>query len=83
MIDFPYNNSVADNTHEGSDNQPSLDDLISLQEAAELSGLSYSHIRYLAREGKLWAKKLGRDWVTTKSAVHEYLARDRRPGPRS
>ena len=61
---------------------PSLDDLISLQEAAELSSLSAGHLRLLASQGKLWAKKLGRNWVTTARAVEDYLAEDRRPGPK-
>lgn len=62
--------------------QPRLDELISLKEAAKLSGLSYSHIRYLARNGELNARKLGRDWVTTEQAVKKYIASDHRPGPK-
>lgn len=65
-----------------SSSQPDLDELITLKEAAELSGLSYSHMRYLARESYIWAKKLGHNWFTTEAAVNEYLARDRRPGPK-
>ena len=56
--------------------------LISLSEAAELFGLSHSHLRKLAREGKLRAQQVGRYWVTTEEAVKEYLAQDRRPGPK-
>ena len=55
-------------------------DLISLQEAAELSGLSQAHIRLLVRNGEVWGKKIGRNWVTTEQAVREYLARGERPG---
>jgi excisionase family DNA binding protein len=61
--------------------QPSLDDLISLKEAAKMSGLSQAHLRRLAGQGELKAQKVGRDWVTTERAVREYLARNRRPGP--
>ena len=64
------------------DEKPSLDDLISLSEAAEISGLSPDHLRRLAGEGILWAQKIGRNWVTTEKAVHEYLALGRRPGPK-
>ncbi len=65
-------------------NGPSdLDELISLTVAAELSGLSQSHLRLMARKGLLWGKKMGRDWFTTVRAVNEYLARDRRPGPKA
>lgn len=56
--------------------------LISLAEAAELSGLSSGHLRLLVRRGKIWGTKIGRDWVTTEQAVREYLATDRRPGPK-
>ena len=63
--------------------QPGLDELISLSEAAELSGFTTRHLRYLAVNSELWAKKLGRNWFTTTQAVQEYLARDRRPGPKS
>jgi excisionase family DNA binding protein len=62
--------------------QPSLDQLISLGEAAQLSGLSASHLRLLVSRGDIWGMKLGRNWVTTAQAVDEYLARDRRPGPK-
>lgn len=62
--------------------KPTLDDLITLKDAAKQSGLSYSHLRLLAREGEIMAKKLGNTWVTTNQAVNEYLARDRRPGPK-
>ena len=73
---------MPDSDKEGGADQLGLNELITLQEAAKLSGLSYSHCRYLARNGELWAKKMGRDWFTTKQAVKEYLARDRRPGPK-
>ena len=66
-----------------SEYRPRWDKLITLQEAAKFSGLSYSHVRHLARQNEIWAKKLGRDWFTTEKAVQEYLARDRRPGPKS
>lgn len=56
--------------------------LISLAEAAEISGLSRGHLRLLAGQGKIWATKIGRDWLTTENAVREYIATDRRPGPK-
>ena len=61
---------------------PKLDDLISLQEASKLSGLSHDHLRRLAGQGKLWAKKIGRNWVTTEQAIQDYLSLDRRSGPK-
>lgn len=59
---------------------PSLNDLISLREAAKPSGLSPSHLRLLVSWGDIWGLKLGRNWVTTAKAVEEYLARQRRAG---
>lgn len=71
----------------GSDNkgseQPSLDKLISLKKAAKLCGLSYSHLRRLARDGEIWAIKPGNIWLTTEQAVRAYQARDNRPGPKT
>jgi hypothetical protein len=61
---------------------PSLDKLITLNAAAEHSGLSASHLRLLVRRGDIWGIKLGHNWMTTTEAVEEYLARDRRPGPK-
>jgi hypothetical protein len=61
---------------------PGLDELIPISEAAKISGLSQSHLALLARTDKIWAKKFGRDWWTTKAAVLEYIARDIKPGPK-
>ena len=47
--------------------------LISLSEAAALSGLSAAHLRRLAEHGKLRARKVGRNWITTAEAVAEYV----------
>lgn len=57
------------------------DDLLSLGEAAALTGLSASHLRLLASRGRIKAKKVGRNWITTEAAVRAYLA-DRRHGAR-
>jgi hypothetical protein len=52
-----------------------IDDLISLQKAAEKSGLTSGHLRLLIRTGDLWGTKIGRNWVTTEQAVRDYKAR--------
>ena len=65
-----------------SDDQPNLGELITLSEAAELSGFTTRHLRHLAVNGEIWAKKLGRNWFTTAQAVREYLALERKPGPK-
>lgn len=48
--------------------------LISLTEASAEFGISAVHLRHLAEKGKLKARKIGRNWVTTPKAVAEYLA---------
>ena len=57
--------------------------LISLAEAAKISGLSQGHLRLLANQDKIWAAKIGRNWVTTEKAVQAYLSTNPRPGPKS
>lgn len=47
--------------------------LISLAEAAALSGLSSGHLKHLAQKGRLRAWKIARNWVTTAAAVGEYI----------
>ena len=66
----------------GNGDQPSLNELIPLSQAAEISGLTQPHLALMIRKGKLWGQKIGRNWVTTEPAVREYLARDRKPGPK-
>jgi hypothetical protein len=73
---------MAQNTEDSGFDQPSLDELITLQEAAEISELSVSHLRLLVRRSDIWGTKLGHNWVTTAQAVKEYLSRDQRPGPK-
>jgi hypothetical protein len=60
-----------------------LGDLISLSEAAKISGLSQGHLSLLIRNGVLWGTKIGgRNWFTTKKAIAEYLGRHIKPGPK-
>ncbi len=61
---------------------PDLRDLITLKQAAEISGLSYSHLRLLARKEKIRAIRLGHEWFTTVKDIDEYLAQGPRPGPK-
>ena len=56
--------------------------LISLAEASEISGFTPAHLRLLAKQGKMWATKIGRNWVTTREAVQAYLDTNPRPGPK-
>jgi excisionase family DNA binding protein len=61
-------------------NFSSLDDLITLKEAAQRCGLSHAHLRRLAEHGDISAQKIGRDWLTTEKSVRDYLAQNHRPG---
>ena len=73
---------MPDEDREDSEYQPRWYELITLQEAAKFSGLSQSHLRLLASQEEIWARKLGPNWFTTEQAVKDYLARERRPGPK-
>ena len=56
------------------------DDLISLSEAARLSGYSMGHLRYLITHDRLEGWKLGRNYVTTREALAEYKMKGLKPG---
>ena len=73
---------MSDQATGNDSNQPRLDELIPLSQAAEICGLSPDHLRRLVRQGDLWGMKIGRNWVTTEQAAREYIARDRKPGPK-
>jgi excisionase family DNA binding protein len=51
-----------------------IGDLIALDDAAAYAGLTRKSLRNYALKGRLRAKKLGSQWVTTRAAVDEYLA---------
>ncbi|PJA02100.1 hypothetical protein COX73_02535, partial [bacterium (Candidatus Gribaldobacteria) CG_4_10_14_0_2_um_filter_36_18] len=49
---------------------------ISLSDAARYSGCySQEYLSLRARQGKLKATKIGRNWITTKEWLDEYLER--------
>ena len=73
---------MSSNGETSNTNQPRLEDLIPLSQAAALSGLSMSHLSLLIRKGELWGIKIGRDWLTTEKAVRDYLAKGLKPGPK-
>ncbi len=50
-------------------------ELLSLKDAAELTPYSPDYLNLLARKGKLRARKIGRDWLITKSDLFDYLKR--------
>jgi hypothetical protein len=49
-----------------------IGELISIPEAAQLSGLSAAFLRELAIKGRLRAKKSGSIWLTTVAAIEDY-----------
>lgn len=66
---------MADPTNNQQPIDPlSVGELISLAEAAEYAGLSHQSLRNYISLGRLKAKKLGSQWVTTRAAIDEYLA---------
>jgi hypothetical protein len=73
---------MKNNTKDLGSDKPGLDDLITLNEAAKLSGFTIRHMRHLAVTGEIWAKKLGRNWFTTPQAVQDYLSLNKKPGPK-
>ena len=52
------------------------DTYISLQEAAECCSYSQEYLSLRARQGKLKSVKFGRNWVTKKEWVEEYLTKN-------
>ncbi len=63
------------------DNLP-LKQLITIKQAAALANFSRSHIGKLLNSGKIEGIQKGRNWYTTEKAVRDYLAIERKPGPK-
>ena len=57
--------------------------LISVKQAADLSGFQPSYIRRLLVRGTIPGVRLGRDWWTTREAIEAYMKTERRPGPKT
>ena len=57
-------------------------ELISVTEAAHISGFTVAYIRRLIRQGKIEGVKIGRNWLTTRATIQEYLGKERHPGPK-
>ena len=57
---------------------------ITLKRAAEIAGLSPGTLKEQARRGKLATMQYGRDRLTTRRLLHDYLvSRDQRRGKRA
>lgn len=62
-----------DETNTSQTDPLTIGELISLQEAAGYAGLSRDTLHNYARLGRLRAKKIGWQWLTTRAAVDAYL----------
>ncbi|HEX7045904.1 MAG TPA: helix-turn-helix domain-containing protein [Burkholderiales bacterium] len=49
------------------------DDLLTLSQAAEAYGFSSDYLRRLAEKGRLRARKLGRNWLTTAQDMEAFI----------
>lgn len=49
------------------------DDLLTLAQAAEAYGFSGDYLRRLAEKGRLRARKLGRNWLTTADDMESFI----------
>ncbi len=52
----------------------SLDEILSLAEAAQIAGLASHTLAQQAAKGQLCARKIGHTWITTKNWLNEYIA---------
>ena len=64
-----------------------LNNLVSVREAAELSGYSMQYLRRLLRSGHLSGRRVGTLWLLDLGSINSYLQQalhsmDRRCGPR-
>lgn len=49
-----------------------LEDYVTIQEGAELTGLSRTHVRRLVVAGRVEGLKVGRDWLVDRAALQTY-----------
>ena len=55
-------------------------DLWNTAQAAQYLGVSTARVRVLCAEGRLSARKVGRDWVIEPTGLFDFAAIPRRPG---
>jgi excisionase family DNA binding protein len=66
-------NDETNNPQQNLSDLLTIGDIISLQEAAAYAGLSKGSLYNYAVRGRLKAKRVGSQWVTTRAAVDAYL----------
>lgn len=59
-----------------------MDDMITTEEAAKITGLSTNQVSWLLRNGKIKGKKFGRDWAVVRRSAEEYARQWHKPGPK-
>jgi excisionase family DNA binding protein len=62
---------------------PNSHDYIPLSEASKITGYTIDHLRRLIQKGKMRGERIGRNYVTTRSAVQDYLDSSPKPGPKT
>jgi excisionase family DNA binding protein len=60
--------------------KPKKDELVTLSQAAALYGYSGDYLRRLAENGRLKARKIGHQWLTTSDDVAQFLTTRERRG---
>ena len=61
---------------------PGIDDILDLNEAAEIAGLTPARLRQLIEAGQLRAKKVGTSWAVHTHDLNAFLGRENRPAGR-
>lgn len=57
-------------------------ELITVSEAAELSGYTPQHVRLLIRQGLINARRAGGIWLIEASSLQAYIDKAPKPGPK-
>lgn len=55
----------------------SLKKVISLNQAAKISGYHQDYLGFLVRKGELRGKKIGRTWFTTEAEIRSYILKQK------
>ena len=69
----PHLSRRSDLVAEIKNNSSKGEGWISMMEASKLCAYSQEYLSLLARRGKIFSKKFGRNWYTTREAIDNYL----------
>lgn len=59
----------------------SIPDIVSAKQASEIIGISEQRVRTLLRSGAIEGHQLGKQWITSRAAVSQYLEQGAKPEP--